>query len=200
MYHAFAVEFVQPVGNLIPIFRNSTTRNPPRLATDIAPHCLTERITPYSEVIPTNLGPSGQSRSTTKGLLIPRHLAVSPHVKVPRAFKLPRYGVRVPEADLNEAALRRTLARDTIWQGNCDLCGQQLRSNIASVRNTISIQCPYKQLPCQKSFLQVAVSKARRVTCLLFRNMLDPARFRTALRLIGSDGDNLLQACANLSA
>jgi len=51
---------------------------------------------------------------------------------------------------LNEAALRQTLARDTIWQGNCDLCGQQLRSNIASVRNTIPIQYPYKQLPCQK--------------------------------------------------
>jgi len=55
-----------------------------------------------------------------------------------------------PDADLNEAALRRTLARDTIWQGNCDLCGQQLRSTIASVRNTIPIQYPYKQLPCQK--------------------------------------------------
>ena len=54
------------------------------------------------------------------------------------------------ETDLNEAALRRTLARDTIWQGNCDLSGQQLRSNIASVRNTIPIQNPYKQLPFQK--------------------------------------------------
>jgi hypothetical protein len=71
-------------------------------------------------------------------------------IRIARETGVLRNGVRVLEADLNEAALRRTLARDTIWQGSCDLCGQQLRSNIVSVRNTIPIQYPYKQLPCQK--------------------------------------------------
>ena len=104
-----------------------------------------------------------------------------------------RYGVLVLEADLNEAASRRTLARDNIWQGNCDLCGQQLRSNIASVRNTIPIQYPHKQLPCQKSSLQVAVSKARRATSLPFRRLIPPARFRYNTKTSRASGITLLR-------
>jgi len=41
-------------------------------------------------------------------------------------------------------------------------------------------------------FLQVAVSKARRAACLLFRNMLDPARFPYSTKTSGDSGVALL--------
>ena len=108
--------------------------------------------------------------------------------------RLPRNGVRVPEADLNEAALRRTLARDTIWQGNCDLCGQQLRSNIASVRNTIPIQYPYKQLPCQKKLPSSRCIES--APCSSVSHSSTPfqtARFRYSTKTLGESGVALLQ-------
>jgi hypothetical protein len=63
---------------------------------------------------------------------------------------------------LKEAALRRTLARDTIWQVNCDLCDQRLRSNIIPIRNTIPIEYPTGNCPAKTGFLQTALSKVPR--------------------------------------
>jgi hypothetical protein len=55
---------------------------------------------------------------------------------------------RSSQARLNEAAERRMLARDTIWQGNCNAADQLLRRNAAPLRNTNSIEYLIKQLPC----------------------------------------------------
>jgi len=54
------------------------------------------------------------------------------------------------EADLNEAARAADAARDTIWQGNCDLADLRLRNNIAPIRNTIPIQYPINNCPAKK--------------------------------------------------
>jgi len=55
---------------------------------------------------------------------------------------------------LNEAAERRTLARDNIWQGNCHafdqrLCSNSACSSIASLRITISIEYPISNCPAK---------------------------------------------------
>jgi hypothetical protein len=63
---------------------------------------------------------------------------------------------------LNEAALRRTLARITIWQGNCDLSDQQLRKKIAPTRNTIPIEYPLSNCPPKWGFLQTDLPKMPR--------------------------------------
>jgi hypothetical protein len=60
------------------------------------------------------------------------------------------------------AASRRTLARDTFWQGDCDLSDQQLRSSIAPIRNAIPIEHPVGNSPAKTGFLQTALSKMPR--------------------------------------
>ena len=89
------------------------------------------------------------------------------------------------EGDLNEAASAADASRDTIWQGNCAVAALQSRSNIAPIRNTIPIQYPISNCPAKKGFLQVAVSKARRAECLVFRNFAQSARFRYSTKTSG---------------
>jgi hypothetical protein len=50
---------------------------------------------------------------------------------------------------VNEAAKRRTLARDTIWQGNCDVADQPCRSKFASLRITSPIEYPISNCPAK---------------------------------------------------
>jgi hypothetical protein len=97
------------------------------------------------------------------------------------------------EADLNEAASAADASRDTIWQGNCAVAALQSRSNIAPIRNTIPIQYPISNCPAKKGFLQVAVSKARRAECLVFRNFAQSARFRYSTKTSGESGIALLR-------
>ncbi len=49
---------------------------------------------------------------------------------------------------LNED-LRRTLARCSIWQGNCDATDRPPRSSVASFRNTNSIEYPTSNYPAK---------------------------------------------------
>jgi hypothetical protein len=67
-------------------------------------------------------------------------------------------GADFRERRLNEAAKRRTLARDTIWQGNCDATNYPLRSNAASFRNTKSIEYPLSNCPAKSGRLPSNVS------------------------------------------
>ena len=69
-----------------------------------------------------------------------------------------RFKIYFLERRLNEAAERRTLARATIWQGNCDVpdrrsnCDvpdQTLGSKIAAFGSTIPIETPISNCPAK---------------------------------------------------
>jgi hypothetical protein len=77
----------------------------------------------------------------------PRRLSQAGLLRMPRGRP---NGVRDGKPTLNEAARAADAARDTIWQGNCDLADLRLRNNIAPIRNTIPIQYPISNCPAKK--------------------------------------------------
>jgi hypothetical protein len=85
---------------------------------------------------------------------------------------------------LNEAA-KRTLARDTIWQGNCDATDYPLRST-ASLPNTKSIEYPLSNCPAKSGRLPSNVSIRSGPAIWTPRRAQAPVRRVTPDRVIAS--------------